>query len=89
MPSLVVRNESDTLLLVLVEPLGEDFWVTPQSSLRVAATASSDEVETVWHQDGVSVLMNDADAHGFVVTTEDGSVVPCGYQRPPGAFGSP
>lgn len=72
MPSLVVRNDADTLLCIFVEPLGEDFWVAPKSSLRVTATASDDEVETTWHQQGVSVWMSDADAYGFLVTTEDG-----------------
>jgi hypothetical protein len=88
MPRLVVRNDNAGLLGIWVEPIGEDYWVTPGSSLTVAANASHDEVEVIWHEQGLSVWMSDADSYGFVVTTEDGSPVPCGYQRPPQGTGS-
>jgi hypothetical protein len=85
--SLVLRNEAETMLCVFVEPLGEDFWIAPSDSLLFSATTSRAQVECIWHQQGVSVWMDDAPAHGFVVATEAGEVVQCGYQRPQDAFG--
>ncbi len=74
------------MLCIFVEPLGEDFWIAPSQALMLTAASSGPEVDCIWHAQGVSVWMGDADAYGFTVTTEAGDVVECGYQRPPGAF---
>jgi hypothetical protein len=70
------------LLGVWVEPLGEDFWIARGQKLVFTASSTEPEIECVWHQQGVSVWFDDADAYGVVVTTEAGEVVECGYQRP-------
>ncbi|XVV08611.1 hypothetical protein ACQP2X_27610 [Actinoplanes sp. CA-131856] len=86
MTNLNLLNETEGMLCVFVEPLGEDFWIAPSQRLLFTATTSQPSVECVWHRQGVSVWMDDADAYGFTVTTDTGEAVECGYQRPPGAF---
>jgi hypothetical protein len=72
---------------VLVEPLGEDFWIVNGQELTFTA---SDEVPTVtWYENGAAVWVNVGDPYDVVVATSTGEVVVCGYQRPPGAFDSP
>jgi hypothetical protein len=85
---LRLQNESTEMLCVFVEPLGEDFWIAPAQTLVFTGSTSEPEVDCIWHAQGVSVWMDDAPAYGFVVTTQEGEVVECGYQRPPGAFDS-
>lgn len=90
MSSLTVGNEAETPLCVFVEPLGEDFWIAPKQRLTFAAETGSPDLEVVWHAPtGASIWLNDADAYGVTVTDESGTVVECGYQRPPGAFEAP
>lgn len=85
--SSVVREHLERRNAVhLLEPLGEDFWIAPSQALMFTAASSGPEVDCIWHAQGVSVWMGDADAYGFTVTTDAGDVVECGYQRPPGAF---
>lgn len=79
---LRLLNETGATLGVWLEPLGEDFWIAPSQTLIVAGANGEHEVECVWHPQGVSVFMTDADPHGFTVCTESGEVVECGYQRP-------
>ncbi len=86
MTSLTLRNEEEDPLCVVVEPLGEDYWIAPEEALKFTATTSRPEIDCIWHTQGVSVWMDDADAYGFVVTTEAGEVVECGFQRPQDAF---
>jgi hypothetical protein len=84
--TLRLQNESPSMLCVFVEPLGEDLWIAPAQTLTFTGTSSEAEVDCIWHLQGVTVWMSDTDAYGFVVTTQAGKVVDCGYQRPPGAF---
>ena len=83
-----MQNETEDLLCVFVEPLGEDYWIAPKQRLRFAADTSSPDLDVVWHPPtGASIWLNDADAYGVTVTDESGVSVDCGHQRPPGAFG--
>jgi hypothetical protein len=82
MTTVSLYNAGRRVLCVLAEPLGEDFWIAPQQTLRFAVP---DEQPTVsCYEDGASVCVNDGDPYEVVVTTETGDVVTCGYQRPSG-----
>lgn len=86
MTSLTISNEQQDLLCVFVEPLGEDFWIAPSQRLRFTGSSTRPEIEVVWHAQGASIFMDDADAYGFEVRTDTGDLVECGYQRPLNAF---
>jgi hypothetical protein len=82
MATVNLYNAGKSALCVLAEPLGEDFWIAPQQTLRFAIP---DEQPTVsWYEDGASVWVNDGDPYNVVVTTDTGDIVTCGYQRPSG-----
>lgn len=84
MASVKLCNNGDNALCVLVEPLGEDFWIIDGQTLTFAVP---DEVPTVTlYENGAGVWVNEGDPNDVVVTTMAGEVVECGYQRPPGAF---
>ena len=69
---------------MLVEPLGEDFWIVSGQTLTFEVTDAVPEVAS--YEDHVSVWIKEGDWHGFAVATATGDAVQCGYQRPPGAF---
>lgn len=84
MASVSIVNDGKAMLCVLVEPLGEDFWIAPDQTMTFA---TPDERPLVsWYEGGTSVWVNEGDPRDVVVTTDAGEVVTCGFQRPPGAF---
>jgi len=84
MGQVKVYNTSDEARCVLVEPLGEDFWLSGGQTLTFTIP---DEVPTVaWYDSGASVSINVGSCYDFAVRTETGEAVECGYQRPPGAL---
>jgi hypothetical protein len=87
MGQVSVSNSGDQALCVLVEPLGEDFWIGTSQSLTFTVPDAIPEV--AWYQGGASVWVNIGDPYDFAVTTHTGEAVECGYQRPPGAFERP
>ena len=80
-------NAGKSILCVMAEPLGEDFWIAPRQTLRIVVP--DDQPTVSWYEDGAAVWVNEGDPYDVVVTTETGEVVTCGYQRPPGAFDQP
>lgn len=87
MGQVSVYNAGDSALCVLVEPLGEDYWLNDGQTLTFTIP---DEVPTVaWYDAGASVWINVGSCYDFAVRTETGEAVQCGYQRPPGAFEMP
>ncbi|GAA1914790.1 hypothetical protein [Nocardioides hwasunensis] len=84
MASVSIVNDGKASLCVLVEPLGEDFWIQPEQTLTF--TIPDEEPTVSWYEDGASVWINDGDPSDVVVITEAGMVVTSGFQRPPGAF---
>ncbi len=84
MGQVKIYNTSDAALCVLVEPLGNDYWLSGRQTLTLTIP---DDVPTVaWYDSGASVWINVGDCDDFAVRTETGEAVECGYQRPPGAF---
>ena len=79
----VVINSEQEPLCVLVEPIGNDFWVERDRKLHFSADGRGD-VEIVRHSQGLSLSFGDADAYGVTVTDESGSKVACGFGRPDG-----
>ncbi|GAA5010701.1 hypothetical protein [Kitasatospora paranensis] len=81
-----VANQGEDLLLLMLEPLGEDYWLRPGEVVQVVSRGpvQSGPVFAVRHGgDSVEVCCN-----SFFGTVEDehGSPLDCGHQRPPGAF---
>ncbi|MBO2456111.1 hypothetical protein [Actinomadura violacea] len=86
---LPVRNLTNEFLCLVVEPLGEDFWLKPQETLVVTYTADDghdSELSMVVATDHVQAWINEGDPCNFKVTDGSGAEVTCGHQRPPGGF---
>ena len=83
-----VSNQTDSLLCLWIEPWGTDHWLRPGEVFTVVAEAEPVDApfDVVVHGQGVSVWVNagfDAD-----VFDANGTLAPCGHQRPDGAFTS-
>lgn len=76
-----LTNFGKQALCVLVEPLGEDFWIASGQTLRF--NVADNEPQVSWYEEGASVWVNSGSGYDAVVTTDTGDVVECGYQRPP------
>ncbi|WP_202501561.1 hypothetical protein [Streptomyces sp. SID5785] len=86
MSKIRLNNDTEQLLAVWVEPLGEDYWMRPDEQFTLTAldagSGDPDEVpfDVVVHDQGISVWVN----VGFqaVVRDRSGTPVDCGHQRP-------
>ncbi|MGW0602271.1 hypothetical protein ACWD11_34940 [Streptomyces sp. NPDC002776] len=86
MPKIRLNNDTEKILTVWIEPLGEDYWMNPKERFTIATQTAvsedSDEApfDVVFHDQGVSVWVN----IGFeaVVRDQSGTEVDCGHQRP-------
>ncbi|MEU6482610.1 hypothetical protein [Streptomyces sp. NPDC046887] len=86
MPSIRVGNDTDRMLTVRVEPLGEDFWLKPGERLTLVARApegpdsGEPPFEVTQHDSGVNVWSHlDVEP---VAYDGSGTEVHCGHQRP-------
>jgi hypothetical protein len=78
--TLTLRNDSQTLLSVFVEPYPSDYWLRPGEALRLTGSPGAGEVEVIRFEDGMTVWFGedpDPEAH-----TLDGSRLANGHQRP-------
>jgi hypothetical protein len=87
-----VCNDSGGLLVLWLEPLGEDRWLKPGERFRIRTDYGGDEPGfsvSYWVKDedratgieNVTVWVENGDAYAEV-TDVDGAVVECGHQRP-------
>lgn len=89
--TLRVGNWGTDDLCLMIEPLGEDYWVKPAEVLTVGPEVEGIDVwfETAYSPGCVAVwLYEDGDPAkvqvGFVVVDAEGTALECGHQRPPG-----
>ncbi|MFI9810400.1 hypothetical protein ACIHEJ_40065 [Streptomyces sp. NPDC052301] len=85
MPRIRLNNETEKILAVWVEPLGEDYWMNPEERFTIATKAESGDLDeapfdVVFHDQGVSVWVNVG--YEAVVRDQSGTEVNCGHQRP-------
>ncbi|MFI5642642.1 hypothetical protein ACIA8H_35285 [Streptomyces goshikiensis] len=86
MPKIRLNNDTEKILAVWVEPLGEDYWMKPTERFTIATktaeSADSDEApfDVLFHDQGVSVWVNIG--YEAVVRDQSGSEVDCGHERP-------
>ena len=87
MPKIRLKNDTEKILAVWVEPLGEDYWMHPKERFTIATTETAEggDCETVpfdvvFHDQGVSVWVNIG--YEAVVYDQSGTEVDCGHQRP-------
>ena len=83
--SLVLRNDSATLMCIYVEPYPNDYWLQSGEALRLSGTPGGVEVEVTRFanesaEDGLTVWFGeDPDP---TAQTLDGTSLPSGHQRP-------
>lgn len=79
-----IRNDTQELLCLWLEPWGSDHWMRPGERFTVVASGVAEPVdepfETVIHDQGISVWVNIANT--VEVLDERGREVTCGHQRP-------
>lgn len=89
---LPVRNGSDELLEVVLEPFGRDYWLQPGESLLIhtvphgggettwpGTTSGNEPFEVDYHPGSIHVHFNGT---GGWVTDIEGEELACGHQRP-------
>ncbi|RSS76831.1 hypothetical protein EF918_22685 [Streptomyces sp. WAC06614] len=78
-----MNNDTEKILAVWIEPLGEDYWMNPEERFTIATktaeSGDSDEVpfDVVFHDRGVSVWVNIG--YEAVVRDQSGTEVDCGH----------
>jgi hypothetical protein len=84
MPRTSVRNDTEGMLCLWLEPWGSDHWMRPGERFTVVASNTAEVVdeafEAVVHDQGISVWVNAAN-HAEVFDA-DGNEACCGHQRP-------
>jgi len=84
MPKTSIRNDTEGMLCLWLEPWGTDHWMRPGERFTVVGIGDSDPTdepfEMIIHDQGISVWVNAAnDAEVF---DADGNEAPCAHQRP-------
>ena len=84
-----VRNSTENLLCMFLEPWGTDHWLRPGEHFTVVAEEGEPEPDeppftVVVHKDGISVWVNYSE--NAEIIDDRGNPVECGHQRPLGAF---
>ena len=83
--SLVLRNDSTTLMCIYVEPYPNDYWLQPGEALRLSGSPGDAEVEVTRFanesaEDGLTVWFGeDPDP---TAETIEGISLATGHQRP-------
>jgi hypothetical protein len=87
MPKIRVNNDSERIMVVWVEPWGEDYWMKPKEWFTIVADTTPQDTHTDeapfevgCHDQGVSVYVNTG--HEAAVYDHSGNEVDCGHQRP-------
>lgn len=84
MPRTSVRNDTDSMLCLWLEPWGSDHWMHPGERLTVVAGDIYEPVDEPFevnvHDQGISVWVNGANS--AEVFDADGNEADCGHQRP-------
>jgi hypothetical protein len=84
MPRTSVRNDSEKILGLWLEPWGSDHWMRPGERFTVVAgdivEAADEPFEISVHDQGISVWVNAANSADVI--DADGDEVVCGHQRP-------
>ncbi len=84
MPRTSVKNDTENMLCLWLEPWGSDHWMRPGERFTVVADDSAEPVdeafEAVIHDQGISVWVTTANS--AEVIDADGNEVECGHQRP-------
>lgn len=86
MAKIRLNNDSEKMLAVWVEPLGEDYWMHPKEGFVIAtdtaqnADSGDAPFDVVFHDQGVSVWVNVG--YEAVVRDQSGAAVDGGHQRP-------
>ena len=82
---LSISNSRVQIMLVMLEPWGEDYWLLPGENFFVKAESKSGDF---WYhvdfEEVVSVYV-DGDYESVLVMQND-DVLECGHNRPPHAF---
>lgn len=83
-PQASVLNSTDALLLVQIEPWGEDYWVQPGDRCDVVGESGSPDGQFIVdvHEASVAVW-SEGGIHSFEVRIGN-EVVNCGHNRPEG-----
>lgn len=77
---LTLRNDSEALLSVYVEPHPSDYWLRPGEALRLVGSPGSGEVEVIRFDNGTTVWFgDDPDPQAL---SPHGSRLANGHQRP-------
>jgi hypothetical protein len=83
-PRTAVRNDTEDMLCLWLEPWGSDHWMRPGERFTVVAgeliEPVDDPFEVNVHDQGISVWVNAANSAD--VMDADGNEVPCGHQCP-------
>ncbi|WP_369260863.1 hypothetical protein [Streptomyces sp. R35] len=86
MAKVRLSNDTDGILALWTEPLGEDRWMKPGEQFTVVAgdsePAPADDVpfDVAFHDQGISVWVNVG--YEAVVYDQSGAELDCGHQRP-------
>lgn len=88
--SLTFLNSKNVPLLLMIEPIGEDYWVLPECSLTFMYLGEADSLQTV---EGADFFGVQAESHMIALYPPycydwaifDGDIkVDCGHNRPEG-----
>ncbi|MFH8387275.1 hypothetical protein ACH4E7_41275 [Kitasatospora sp. NPDC018058] len=82
MPKTRVKNDTENMLCLWLEPWGSDHWMRPGEEFTVVTEGELEEAafNVVIHDQGISVWVNTANA--AEVFDKNGNEAPCGHQRP-------
>jgi hypothetical protein len=86
---LPVENVGERLVLLFVEPLGNDYWMKPEDAFVVVGggEVADSEFSIDSMPDHVIVWVNEGDPFAVKVFDQASGVeLECGFQRPAGAF---
>ncbi len=84
--NLSIGNSRSHIMLVMLEPWGEDYWLLPGESfyIKVESTSGDFWYHTQIDKEYTSVCV-DGDYESVCVMQND-EVLECGHNRPTGAF---
>ena len=87
MAKLRLTNDRDRPLGLWVEPLGEDYWLSPKETFTITVedTPEADGFTVIHHDQGVSVWFEAAAWPEPRVYDAGGRLLECGHHRSPKA----
>jgi hypothetical protein len=78
----LVTNTSDRLMLIFIEPEGQDYWLRPNEVAEIRAEIKGPDNDFVLRQNEDGLTVWPSPGMGIVTIWAQDVELQCGYQRP-------